>query len=503
MRTIPALLAAAAREHQDRIWLRTDEIELSFAAAWRQVAALARRLEELGVRPGQPLVITARSTPQHLLVILAATTLGAIAVPTDPRSTAAELSGLLHQLRGEVRFVADAEAIGTVRRVQATALLLEDLTSAAVDLGDDPPYPVDESDVAIMIPTSGTTGRAKLVMQTHRAYVLAGEGFPFWMGLDSTDRLMTALPLFHTNALAYSTMGSLACGAGLVLLPRFSASTFLESARRHGATSFNAVGAMLEFLMAQEPDAGSPLRSCYSAPAPDAARHREIEKRLGIELVCGYGLSESLYGLSWRRGTRPFGTLGHLRQHPTLGAVNQARVVDPQGADCAPGQQGELLLRNPAVATGYYGLPEETAATFQDGWVRTGDLVTENEDGTYTFVARLKEVIRRRGENLSPGEVEEALRACPEVLDCAVAGVPAGPFEEEVKAFVRLVPGAVATPADLAARLGLRLAAFKIPRFWQFVDDLPYTPTGRVAKHRLPTEGAEHDLATTIGEAHA
>ena len=134
---------------------------------------------------------------------------------------------------------------------------------AAPAAGPPPVPPVGHADIAVLIPTSGTTGRSKLVMQTHRAYAMAGEGFPYWMELTAADRMMTSLPLFHINAPAYSVMGSLACGAGLILLPRFSASTFLDSARRHGATEFNAIGAMLEILMRQEPrpgDADTPLR---------------------------------------------------------------------------------------------------------------------------------------------------------------------------------------------------------------------------------------------------
>ena len=178
-----------------------------------------------------------------------------------------------------------------------------------------------------MIPTSGTTGRSKLVMQTHLAYVMAGEGFPFWMGLTADDRLMTSLPLFHINAPAYSTLGSIAARASLALLPGFSASGFLDAARRFGATEFNSIGAMLEILMRQPErpdDADNPLRRCYTGPSPERERHEQMEARFGIEIVCGYALSESPYGLIWRHGTRPYGTLGSVRQHPQLGHVNDA-----------------------------------------------------------------------------------------------------------------------------------------------------------------------------------
>jgi crotonobetaine/carnitine-CoA ligase len=284
-------------------------------------------------------------------------------------------------------------------------------------------------------------------------------------------------------------MGSLACGAGLVLLPRFSASGFLDAARRHRATEFNAIGAMLEILMRQPPrpdDADTPLRLCYTGPAPDRQRQLEIERRFGLRIVVGYAMSESPYGLIWPRGTRPFGTLGAVRQHPALGTVNEARVTGPDGSVLGPGQTGELQLRNPAVTPGYWGMPGETAALFADDWLRTGDLVTVGSDGTYRFVARQKEVLRRRGENLSPLEVEEVLEAHPAVLECAVVGVPAELSEDEVKAFVVPADGAGVDFAELRAFAAGRLAAFKVPRYWQAIAELPRTPTARVAKHRLP-----------------
>jgi crotonobetaine/carnitine-CoA ligase len=246
---------------------------------------------------------------------------------------------------------------------------------------------------------------------------------------------------------------------------------------------------MLEILMRQPPrpdDAATPLRLCYTGPAPARERQEEMERRFGLRIVAGYAMSESPYGLIWPRGTRPFGTLGAPRQHPGLGIVNEVRVVDDGGRDLGPGETGELLLRNPAVTPGYWGMPEETASALTGGWLHTGDLVTADDGGTYTFVARKKEVLRRRGENLSPAEVEEALAGHPSVLECAVVGVPSELSEEEVKAFIVAAPGRTPDFAELRAHAAARLAAFKVPRYWQLIGELPRTPTARVAKHRLP-----------------
>jgi len=357
---------------------------------------------------------------------------------------------------------------------------------------------IDPRDPVVLIPTSGTTGRSKLVTQTHQGYTLAGEGFPAWVGLTPEDRLITALPIFHINAPAYSLLGSMAIGASVVLLERFSPSRFLDAARQHGATEFNMIGAMLEMLMRQperDDDADNPLRVCYTGPTPPRERQLEIERRFGIEVVCGYGLSESTYGTFWPRGQRPYETLGTARQHPTLGHINDARVM-ADGGEVPFGEIGELELRNPAIMLGYYGMPEETAEVLVDGWLRTGDLVRRNDDETFTFVSRKKEVIRRRGENLAPSEVEEALVQYPDVLEAAVIAVPADLGEDEVKAFVITKPDSELDLDALRAALGSRLSRFKLPRFVEVVDELPRTPTGRVAKHRLPTErtAAETDF---------
>ena len=480
-RTIPQLLSDAATREASGIWLRADDATWTFSAAADEVGARAAGLRARGVSHGDLVELTARTTPSYLLTWLAITSLGAIAVPMNPASTPAEFAGLLDQTNPKL-VITDAE----LRPSLPSTDVLLDVDDLATDPASLPTDAATADDVACLIPTSGTTGRSKLVAQTHRAYVLAGEGFPYWMELSSADRLMTSLPLFHINAQAYSTLGSLACGAGLVLLPRFSASGFLDAARRHGATEFNAIGAMLEILMRQPvrpDDADNPLRLCYTGPAPERERQLEIEERFGIRIVVGYAMSESPYGLIWPRGQRLFGTLGTVRQHPVLGVVNEARVVDEDGSDA---DTGELLLRSPAVTPGYWGMPDETAAAIDnDGWLRTGDIVTRDAAGVFTFVTRKKEVLRRRGENLSPLEVEEAIASHPSVVDCAVVGVPSDLSEDEVKAFV--VTSGAADFAALRAWAAERLAPFKVPRYWQQLTALPRTPTQRVAKHQLPT----------------
>jgi carnitine-CoA ligase len=499
--TIPGLLDRAAQRDPGGVWLRTDDLELTFAQAAGRVAGVAAGISEAGIGHGDLVMLTARTTPAYLLAWLALSSIGAVTVAVNPASTAAELAGLVEQVGPRavlsdpgLRSLLDEAGV----RDQPGRPVM-DVNQFGTGRASEPPSwgpaaRVRPDDLAVLIPTSGTTGRSKLVMQTHRAYAMAGEGFPYWMELTAADRLMTSLPLFHINAPIYSVLGSLSAGAGLILVPRFSASSFLDTARRHGATEFNAIGAMLEILMRQPErpdDADSPLRLCYAGPAPDRARHEEIERRFGLRIVIGYAMSESPFGLIWPRGQRPYGTLGAVRQHPYLGTVNEAKAVDPESAGTGPalgpGETGEILLRNPVLTPGYWGMPSQTAEVMTaDGWLRTGDLATVDADGTYTFVGRRKEVLRRRGENLSPLEVEEVLDSHPAVLESAVVGVESELSEDEVKAFVVAAPGADVDFAVLRDYAAQQLSAFKVPRFWQLIDELPRTPTARIAKHRLP-----------------
>jgi carnitine-CoA ligase len=490
-RTIPTLFRRAVDAAADTTWLLVGERSYSYSQAMDQIERAASALHAAGIGQADRVLVTARNTDQYLLAWFALMEVGAVQVPVNPKSSPAELAGFVQQAAPRLIVTDDdlARLVGDAPRVDIGEIF------EAVPDGRGPAN-VDERDVAVMIPTSGTTGRSKLVMQTHLAYVMAGEGFPYWLQLTSDDRLMTSLPLFHINAPAYSTLGSVAARGSLVLLPTFSASDFIAAARRYGATEFNAIGAMLEILMRQPPrtdDADNPVRLCYTGPSPDRERQLEIEERFGFEIVCGYALSETPYGLVWRHGSRPFGSLGSARQHPDLGHINDARVIGDGGA-VAAGEVGELELRNPAIMRGYYEMPDETAEVLVDSWLRTGDLVRDNGDETFTFVGRKKEVIRRRGENLSPAEVEAALERHPEVAEAAVIGVPSELSEQDVKAFVTAAPGQTVDVSDVHAFAGRHLARFKVPRYFEIVDELPHTPTGRLAKHRLNVERTPEEV---------
>jgi crotonobetaine/carnitine-CoA ligase len=250
--TIPELFDEAVAAVPDMVGLVAGDESFTSAEARERIGRAAAALVAAGLGPGDLVLAPMRSTPAYVFTWLASAYAGTILVTANPRSAGAELAGLLGQVRPRL-VVSDAAIEGAV----GVETLFE---NDAVLEGRGPAGP---DDAAVLIPTSGTTGRSKLVTQTHRAYAMAGVGFPWWMELGPDDRLMTSLPLFHINAPTYSMLGSVGARASLALLPSFSASTFLESARRHGATEFNAIGAMLEILMRQPErpdDADTPLR---------------------------------------------------------------------------------------------------------------------------------------------------------------------------------------------------------------------------------------------------
>jgi crotonobetaine/carnitine-CoA ligase len=259
--------------------------------------------------------------------------------------------------------------------------------------------------------------------------------------------------------------------------------------RRLGATQFNAVGAMIHILLKGEPratDREHAVRLCYTALALPEALHRGFEERFGLSMTVGYGMSETTFGTIWPRGLPPrYGTMGRLRQHPRLGEVNRARVVLDDGTEAAAGQSGELWLQNPGTMLGYFRDEAQTATALAGGWLHTGDLVTRDSDGFFTFVSRKKEVIRRRGENVTAAEIEGVLQAHPSVREAAVIGVPSELGEEDIVAYVSPQVGATIDVDALSAWTRERLADFKVPSKIVVRDSLPRTATERIAKHLL------------------
>ena len=356
----------------------------------------------------------------------------------------------------------------------------------------DPLPPVSPDDISMLVYTSGTTGNPKGVMLTHQMYVASGQGFAHWTEATSDDRFFTCLPFFHANAQYYSTMGTLAAGATLVVEERFSASRFWDQVRDANATVVNFIGMMMPVLSKQPEsplDRHNSVRLFYGSPSFDPPFLQAFQDRFATDIIVGFGMTECCYGAIEKIGdARRPNSSGQPRQHPDPRFRNEVAIVDDDGNPLPTNEPGEIVLRNPAVTPGYWRLEDQTRETLQDGWLHTGDMGRLDDDGFLYFVDRKKDVIRRRGENISSQEVEDTIKAHPSVLDCAVIAVPSELGEDDVKAYLTPRPGSAIDPEQIVHWCAARLAYFKVPRYYEVRDDLPRTPSMRVRKDILRRE---------------
>jgi crotonobetaine/carnitine-CoA ligase len=480
--TVAGLLASRAVVDPARPFLLFGATTWSWAGFMAAVERAAAGLAARGIGAGDRVALLAPSCDAALVLFCAAARLGAVFVPINPDATVDEARYVLGH--AEPAAVAATPATSAVAQAAGARGLF-----ALDDLGGDGPVPPARGradDVCAILYTSGTTGFPKGVMHVQRSWVLAGEGFVERLHLQPDDRLLCILPLFHINALFYSFGGAVAAGASLVVAPRFSASGFWKLAAASGATCVNliaAVGSILARRPRSEYVAGHRLRKIYGAATPPEVAAL-FQRELGAtHVIEGYGMTEipGACNVAFDGPHKP-GSIGRAARHPDP-RVRFAELRIDGDAD-----EGELLVRTPIAMTGYWRDPEATAAAFTDGWFATGDLVRRDADGDLFFVARQKDVIRRRGENVSGAELDRVLGAHPGVAEAAAIPVPSELGEDEILAAVVARPGAAVSAADLRAWCAARLAPAKLPRYVAFVDELPHTPTHRVAKFKLRQE---------------
>ena len=473
--TVPQLLAGAARRFGAAPAVVTAESTLSFAELLEGVAAMAAGLRTRGVRAGDRILMAAGNSAATVQAWLGAIYTGALPALVNPQLTEPELAYLKQDLEPVLTLLGEAE--------------LAELPAG----GQPDPHPAGALDPAAIVYTSGTTSRPKGVLVRHAAYTETGLSFPGWIGLAAEEWLWACLPLFHINAQAYSLMSALAHGYALALSPRFHASTFWREAAALEVTSVNVVGAMLAMLERQPVATwqASRLRTIYAAPAPRTAAERAaLEERFGVRIVGGYGMSENTFGCAESPTSRAKpGSIGRPRQPASGRFANELRVVDPDsGAEVAAGVTGELRFRNPVLTAGYWRAPDLTAQLLEGGWLHTGDAGLVDADGDVTLAGRYKEMIRRRGENIAPGEVEDALLGHPAVAAAAAFGVPSELSEDEVVAAVVLRGGQAVGEDELRRFAARSLAPYKVPSRVVFRESLPMTPTQRVARDALRRE---------------
>ena len=474
--TIPEVLTSAAERFGHWPAIVTVERTESFRELLDAVRAAADTLRRHGLQPKDRVLIAAPNSPALVHLWLGTIWAGGIPAAVNPELTQAEVDYLVDDLEP---------------RISVLHQEVEEMGAVTASQGETEAVTADPLDVAAIVYTSGTTSRPKGVMVRHAAYTEAGRSFPGWLGLGGGESLWACLPFFHINAQAYSLMTALAHGYGCAISPKFHASTFWQEARQLGVTSVNVVGAMLEFLAKQPPDTWneSSLRTVYAAPGPDPELRARLEARFRVRIVTGYGMSENPFGCIETPTSRDkVGSIGRPRQ-PASGAFeNRLRIVAADGTDAPDGEVGELCFQNPVMTPGYWRAAEITMLALREGWLHTGDAGFRDSDGDVFLTGRFKEMIRRRGENIAPAEVEDVLGANPLVESAAVFGLDAGLREEDVVAVVVLKRGATLDESALKHWAATRLAAYKVPDRIFFRDSLPMTATHRVAKETLRQE---------------
>ncbi len=476
---------------------------LDFARTDAAARRFANVLASLGVTPGERVALLLPNTPAFVVCYYGTLKRGAIPVPLHAGSPAPEVAFYLSDSGATVlvsaascaesategfaaaatchHLIVDAPAAAAL---QPPALRLADLLSTASEAGET--ASTGPNDTAVILYTSGTTGRPKGAMLTHFnmfffSQLLARD---LWR-LTADDVMLMAAPAAHIFGQAILNVAC-AAGAQLNLLARFDVSRFLHAIDSEQVTFFAGVPALAQHLLHtplfRDRGLGSVRLVMLGGSALDPELLRRFRARFGVQVITGFGMTEAV--------PLTFLTADAIDRAPS-GSVGRAvwgtrvRIADEAGNPVAAGDPGEIVARGPQVFQGYHNCPDETAAAWRDGWFRTGDVGRLDEQGYLFILDRLKDMIKRSGYSVYPAEIERVLRTHDAVAEAAVVGIPDPVVGEEVKAFVALKPGLETSADELIRHCRAALAAYKVPRQIEFRDDLPRNPTGKVIKRAL------------------
>lgn len=511
-RTLRRELEAKVRTVPTKTWLIYEDRrggiqQYTYAEFARRVYRAANALTDLGVRPGDKLVVHLTNSPELLELWFGAAAMGAVVVPVNTLSSVDELEYLTAHSES-VLFVTDPAGLETAERVLERCPNVRHLLVArtAEDSGrgvsynrlrdgvsEEPPaHEPKPVDVVSILYTSGTTSKPKGCLITNANYVHVGESVAREVRLAPDDRAFAVLPFFHGNSQYYLTMPALVVGASLAVMERFSASRYFAQAARYDCTVASLFAAPMRMLLAQPrlPEHRlHRLRLAIFAQNVTEAQLAEWDERFGLPLLQIYGMTEQL-------GHPLANPLDYPRNNMTIGLPGlgwQVRLVDDAGDDVPDGEVGQIVVRGePGVSLmlGYFKNPVATAEAIRDGWLWTGDNARVGPDGFVEFVDRAKDMIKRAGENVAASEVEAVLKDHPAVFDAAVIGVPDAIRDESIVAFVVPRDGAAPTAAELIAWCAERLAKFRVPERIELRTELPRTSVGKIQKHILRAESA-------------
>jgi crotonobetaine/carnitine-CoA ligase len=497
---IEELIRQRAADHPDATWLKWKDEEVSWGQVLSNAQRAANGLLELGVAPGDRVAIMMSNRPEFLWVHLGVLLVGAHSVPVNISQRGATLAYILSDSDSTaVVFQNDLRDAVLSVRDQAPALrhfvVADGPTGGGVDWdverllsGADREPDVEVAEGAAggvgMMYTSGTTGPPKGVVATNYDLTPLVKLLEV-SGVQAGETMYTGLPLFHGNALLVSAIGSMFLDAKLALAPRFTASGLFDDCRRYDAVSFNGLGGMMSILLKQPPrpdDRDHPVRTVLSAGCPPD-RWKEFEDRFGVRIIEWFGMVDAPGIL-----LNDEGRIGSMGKAGISGV--EFRVVDDEDRPLPAGQTGELVFRHPAgQLTHYHKLEDATAAAYRGGWFHSGDLAEVDEDGFFYYKGRKKESMRRLGENISAWEIETVLNAHPAILDSAAHAVQSELGEDEVKVCLVLRPGETPSPEEILDYCVGKMARHAIPRYVEFVTELPKTATERNQYATLKARG--------------
>jgi len=514
------LVRGRAERLGDAVFLRFRDTSLTYAQMERFSNRCANAFRDLGVQKDDKVAIMLPNCPEFLHVWFGLAKLGAVEVPINTSYKGEFLRYIVDQSDSKV-LVIDGDWLPRVLRVLEGLPKLKTIVVRGEVVTDEvagptagsaatpgvaprvaviawneffaaPEDPVEADvqpqDACSIIYTSGTTGLSKGALGSHKFWVVVAQKMLEYREGTKDDVFYTFLPLYHFNAQVLTVLSALVAEASMVLSDKFSASGFWDDIRRFGATQFNYLGAVIPILVKQPPrpdDRDNPARIALGAGCP-ADVMVEAEERFGITCMEGFGMSEIGIPIHVRAHDRRPGSCGKPLD------IYDIRLVDDQDEVVPVGEPGEIVFRprEPyTMMTGYYNMPEKTLEAYRNLWFHSGDLGRRDADGYFYFVDRKKDALRRRGENISSFEVERAINTHPAVLESAAVAVKSELAEDEVKICVVLRPGATLAPEDLVTYADERMPYFAVPRYIEFLDALPKTPTERIQKYVLKEAG--------------
>lgn len=502
--TLPTAFESRLRANSSKAFCYFEGQEIGWAEFDRDTKKMQGFLLSKHVQAGDRVGIVAKNHYTHLLLLFSLAKISAVLLPINPDFGSTELGYVLKNSEPKILFIESnlLETVETACKENGVSPKIvyidqgqksqhhSEYQNIEVALKEfesfkGAPSTAQSEDTCVIIYTSGTTGFPKGVMHSQRSFLLCGEAYIERLHIQTDDRIMVVLPLFHMNALFYSVAGALCAGATLALMPRFSASQFWQQAVESKATTVNLIEAACNILKLRPRSEFKTEHQIRCAYGVRNSAHDVFLNEFHIPyFVSGYGMTEipgvtcSPFG-----GLQKPGTMGPIGKHPNPNQVwAECRVIDETGNDVPIGVAGEMAVKTPIIMQGYFRDPEQTQASFKDGWFLTGDLVSKDADGYYTFVSRKKDIIRRRGENISGAELDRIISTHPGVAEVATIAVPAELGEDEILAAIVAKEHAQISAHEIQAWCAQHLAAMKVPRYIAFVESLPYTPTQKISK---------------------